>query len=360
MISRASIERWSFLLLLAAVTLAFLWVVQPVVGAILWSVVAAILFAPLNDRLLSAMPGHRNVAAALTLLAVLAVAVIPAVALTTVLVQELAGLYSRIESGALDLDGEFARLQAHLPGWAASLLHRAGLADMATVRAHLAAGVTEGIRSVARGAMIVGQGALGLSVSLGVMLYLSFFLFRDGRAIYRQVEHALPLSPPVSRELIGKFAGIVHATVKTGVVVGIAQGTAGGLIFWLLGLHAPILWGAFMAVLSLLPAVGAALVWFPVAVYMLLSGAVVKGVILLAYGSLVISVVDNILRPHLVGKDTKIPDYVVLATTVGGLELFGFNGFVLGPMSAAMFLAVWQILARTRPPEPEAHPGENP
>jgi predicted PurR-regulated permease PerM len=98
----------------------------------------------------------------------------------------------------------------------------------------------------------------------------------------------------------------------------------------------------------LLPAVGAGLVWMPVAVYLLATGSVVKGIVLIAYGFLVIGLVDNILRPMLVGKDTKLPDYVVLISTLGGIEVFGLNGFVIGPVIAAMFIAVWDIFSQQR------------
>ena len=108
---------------------------------------------------------------------------------------------------------------------------------------------------------------------------------------------------------------------------------------------APLLWAVLMAFLSLLPAIGAALVWAPVAVYFLATGAVWQGVALIAWGVIVIGLVDNILRPVLVGKDTKMPDYVVLFSTVGGMALFGLNGFVIGPVVAAMFLAAWDLFS---------------
>ena len=109
-----------------------------------------------------------------------------------------------------------------------------------------------------------------------------------------------------------------------------------------------MLWAVLMAFLSLLPAIGAALVWLPVAIYFLITGAIWQCVALVAYGLLVIGLVDNLLRPILVGKDARMPDYIVMITTVGGMSVFGINGFVLGPVIAAMFIAVWHIYARTR------------
>jgi predicted PurR-regulated permease PerM len=129
------------------------------------------------------------------------------------------------------------------------------------------------------------------------------------------------------------------------VLVAIAQGALGGLIFWILGVQAPLLWAVVMAFLSLLPAVGAAIVWAPVAVYFLVTGSVWQGVVLIAFGVFVIGLVDNVLRPVLVGKDTKMPDYVVLLSTVGGMALFGLNGFVIGPVIAALFIAAWDLFS---------------
>jgi predicted PurR-regulated permease PerM len=120
----------------------------------------------------------------------------------------------------------------------------------------------------------------------------------------------------------------------------------GGLIFWILGIQGALLWGVVMAIVSLLPAVGAALVWVPVAIYLAAIGDVVQAVILTAFGVVVIGLADNILRPILVGRDTKLPDYIVLLSTLGGLAMFGINGFVMGPLVAALFNAFWGIFIR--------------
>ena len=126
-------------------------------------------------------------------------------------------------------------------------------------------------------------------------------------------------------------------------MVALIQGILGGLAFWFLGVSAAALWAVLMAFLSLLPAVGAALVWLPVAMYFFITGSIWQGLVLIAWGVLVIGLVDNILRPILVGKDTQMPDYVVMITTLGGITVFGINGFILGPAIAAMFIAVWHI-----------------
>ena len=140
---------------------------------------------------------------------------------------------------------------------------------------------------------------------------------RDGDYLSRRIRNAIPLRIEQQRDLFSKFTTVIRATVKGNIVVALVQGALGGLIFWFLGVYAPVLWAVLMAFLSLLPAVGAGLVWLPVAI-LLVTGAVWQGIVLIAFGVLVIGLVDNVLRPVLVGKDTKLPDYVVLIATLGG------------------------------------------
>jgi predicted PurR-regulated permease PerM len=104
-----------------------------------------------------------------------------------------------------------------------------------------------------------------------------------------------------------------------------------------------MLWAVLMAFLSLLPVVGAGLVWFPVAVYFFITGAAWQGLAMVAWGVLVIGLADNLLRPILVGRQARMPDYIVMITTLGGMAVFGINGFVIGPTIAAMFIAVWHL-----------------
>jgi predicted PurR-regulated permease PerM len=185
-------------------------------------------------------------------------------------------------------------------------------------------------------------------VSFGVMLYLLFFLLRDGPQISRLIMRAIPLSEPQKQHLLRKFTTVARATVKGNIAVAAVQGALGGLIFWILGIQGAQLWGVLMAFLSLVPAVGGALVWGPVAIYFLLTGDIGKGSILTGFCVVVIGTVDNVLRPILVGKDTRMPDWVVLISTLGGMALFGINGFVIGPLIAALFIASWDLSTSTR------------
>jgi predicted PurR-regulated permease PerM len=338
-------QRTAFLVFLFAVTLAFGWVLWPYWSAVFWGAVLAILFAPLYRRLLRAT-GHRpNVAALLALLVILALVIVPASLLTAALIREGAGFYELIRSGKLDVGAFLRQIFQALPQWLVALLDRFDLTNTATLQARLAQALTQGSQIIARQAISIGQNTFNFLVSFAVMLYLLFFLLRDGQAVADRIRLAVPLSERNKQRLFRNFVTVTRATVKGNVVVAVVQGTLGGLMFWFLGIHGPLLWGALMAFMSLLPAVGAAIVWAPVAVYLLATGSIWQGVVLIVFGMLVIGLVDNVLRPILVGQDIKMPDYLVLVSTLSGISVFGVDGFVLGPMIAALFLSGWEVLA---------------
>lgn len=343
-----NLEDKSFLLLLIAVSLAFAWILWPFYGAVLWGAIAVILFAPLNHRLLKLMPQRRNLATFTTLLVIVGMVILPAMLIAAFLLQEASDLYERIQSGELDLGRYFQQDLDALPGWVVHLLDRFGLTNLGAVREKLSAGLMSGLQALAAQAFHFGQSTLSFLVGLAVMLYLTFFLLRDGAEVSKHIGKAVPLRAEQRSALFSKFIVVVRAMIKGSIVVAILQGAIGGLIFWGLGIHAPILWAVLMAFLSLLPAVGTGLVWGPVAIFLLMTGAVWQGVILIGCGLFIIGTVDNIVRPILVGKDARMPDYVVLISTLGGLEVFGFNGIVIGPLIAAMFMVAWDIFTASR------------
>jgi predicted PurR-regulated permease PerM len=345
-----TLEDKPFLLLIISISLAFAWILWPFYGAVLWGTVLAIVFAPLYRRLSRSMRQRRNLAALATVVIIVVIVILPSTLITASLVQEASGLYGKFQSGDLNLAGNFQQVVDALPTWVASLLDRFGLTNLAEVQERLSAALVKGSQFLATQALNIGQITLELIVRLFVMLYLLFFLLRDGDDLFRTIKDAIPLRAEQQRAVFSKFANVIRATVKGTIVVAVLQGALGGLIFWFLGIRAALLWAVLMAFLSLLPAVGAALVWLPVAIYFLVTGAVWQGLVLIAYGVLVIGLVDNLLRPILVGSDTKMPDYVVLISTLGGIEIFGMNGIVLGPLIAAMFLVVWDILSASRRP----------
>ncbi|MGN6390115.1 MAG: AI-2E family transporter [Burkholderiaceae bacterium] len=332
-----------FLLLLALVTLAFGAILLPFYGAVFWAAVLAILFAPLQRRLVAATGHRRNVAALLSLLTALVIVILPMALVTTSLLHEGSVIYDRIRSGQIDFGAYFAQAVDMLPHWVSQALDNSGLADLADIRRKLSTGAMEGSQTIARQALTVGQSTFNLAIAFVVMLYLLFFLLRDGPVIARRIREAVPLQASHKRQLFEKFTTVIRATIKGNIVVAAIQGALGGVMFWFLGIPGVLLWGTIMAFLSLLPSIGAALVWGPVALYFLFTGAIWQGVLLVLWGSVVIGLVDNLLRPLLVGKDTQMPDYVVLVSTLGGMALLGLNGFVIGPVVAALFIAAWDL-----------------
>lgn len=331
--------------LLAVATLAFVWLVTPFWGAILWAVIAAVLFDPLNAYLLRTMPRRRNLAALFSLLAIIALVVVPAVLIGGALVGEAKALYARMQSGDVDFDRLFAGLQGQLPDWARDWLGDVGLSDMNGLRAKLSQGLATGFQAVATRVLSVGQGTLGFFLEWSVMLYLTFFLLRDGREIARRIERALPIEGPQRAILVAKFLAVIRATIKGSLIVAVLQGTTGSLTFWILGIPGALFWGVAMGFFSLFPAIGTGLIWVPMSLYLFATGAVWQATSLFACGFFIISSVDNVVRPFLVGHDARMPDYIVLLATLGGFEFMGFNGFVAGPIIAALFLAAWEAFA---------------
>lgn len=342
-----------FLLLLAVVSLAFAAILWPFYAAIFWGVALAILFAPLHRRLLRRMPQRRNLAALATLVLCLVGVILPVALLSISLVQQGSQIYDRLHSGQLNVGLYFEQIMAALPPWASGMLDRMELTSVAALQHKLSTMAVQASQFVASRVFNIGQNTFQFLMSVGIMLYLLFFLLRDGAALAVRLRDAVPLNDEYKHKLSQKFTTVIRATVKGSLVVAAVQGMLGGFIFAVLGIQGAVLWGVLMAFLSLLPAIGSGLIWVPVAIYFFATGAVWQAVTLTAFGVGVMGLVDNILRPLLVGKDTKMPDYVVLISTLGGMSLFGLNGFVMGPVIAALFMSAWDIFA---PPPPGADP----
>lgn len=353
------VEDRTFLALLIVATLAFAWVVSTFFDAIIWAVIAAILFAPMQKWLVTKRPGRPNSMALITLLTLIAIVIVPLIILGTLLLDQAAVLYVGVQSGKIDFARYLETILGALPDWGREVLDRFGFNNVESVRGWLGKELSSSFEAIAGQVLNIGQRTLGFVLSLGVMLYLTFFLLRDGPRLAALVIDAIPLESSHRRGLADKFAAVVRATIKGHMVVAIIQGILGGVIFAALGIGGALIWGVSMAFFSMLPAIGTGLVWIPVSIYLFATGAWIKGVILVLCGVFVIGLVDNALRPVLIGRDTRMPDYVILISTLGGLELFGLSGFVVGPVIAALFIAVWEIFIASRRPgsEPNARTG---
>lgn len=352
---RQAIEQGTFILLLVAVTLAFFLIISSFYGAIFWAIILAMLFMPLHRWFLKKLKNRRNAASLASLTFCVLLAVIPMILIIFAIVQECITFIQALtdaETGKINIAPYIDQIWDKIPQSFKDLMGGFDDEELADLRTKFEQAV--GSTATTVGGMLVGwgQNIFGFGVALCVMLYLLFFMFRDGEELGKMVIDYIPLSASYKKHFSQKFVTVIKATVKGNVVIALIQGGLGGLAFYALGVPGALLWGVLMCILSLLPAVGASLVWIPVAIYFAAWGNEYgKAIFLVLFGSLVIGMIDNVLRPVLVGKDTKLPDYVVLITTLGGLSLVGLNGFVIGPLVAAMFIAAWGLLDREREEE---------
>ena len=332
-----------FFALLIAASLAFLAVLAPFFEPILWATTLAILFQPIQRILLSKLGDRFTLAALCTLLIILITVIVPALFISVAVAREGVALYQAIASGEIDISGPLTWAQSMWP----SLMERGeGLGiNLEEIKQKLSASALQGSQWVASHLFTFGQNTLRFAIMFILMLYLLFFFLRDGKQIINTIIKVLPIGDERERHLLAKFAEVTRATIKGTLVVGMVQGILGGIAFALLGIESAVFWAVVMTLLSILPAVGAAIVWLPAAIYLIANGMLLQGLFLIAFGALVIGMVDNVLRPILVGRDTKMPDYLILLSTLGGLAMIGISGFVLGPVIAAFFLAIWAMFA---------------
>lgn len=346
--NETSLQRKTLLLLLTLVTIAFIWILLPFYGAIFWAVALGILFAPLQRKLVLKLNGRRNLATFSTLGVCTVIAILPVIITTVLLVQEVAMLYKDVESGKINVASYVMQFKDILPPTVQDWLDRLGVGNIDGLSEKISKGALEGSQFFATQVFSFGQSTFELVVSFFIMLYLLYFFIRDGQQMVRMIRNSVPMAEQHKRLLQIKLRRVVRASVKGNLAVAVTQGALGGLIFWLLGIHSSLFWAVLMMFLSLLPAVGAGIVWAPVAVYFLVTGMIWEGVVLALYGVFVIGMVDNVLRPIMVGKDTKMPDFLILISTLGGMAIFGLNGFVIGPLIAALFLSSWGLFGGTR------------
>ena len=192
----------------------------------------------------------------------------------------------------------------------------------------------------------LSEGTFVFFFQLFIMLYAMFFFLTDGPALMKHIMNYAPLSQADRQKMIDVALSVSRATIKGALLIGVIQGTLAGIGFAVVGIEAAVFWGAIMAVLSILPGIGAPLVWVPAVIYLFMSGQVVAGIGLLVWSGGVVGSIDNFLRPVLVGRDTKMPDLLILLSTLGGVALFGASGLVLGPILAALFLTVLAMYSR--------------
>ncbi len=275
---------------------------------------------------------------------ILLVVIVPISLISLAIVKESTQLYAQFQDGELDSEKAVNFVEQQLPRLEA-FLNRYGV-KTAEIENQVKETMINITQFFANTAVSFTQNTINLAIQFFLMLYLLFFFLRDGQKIMRLIVNSLPMGNKREWLIFQQFAVVSRATLKGTLIVAAVQGFLGGLLFWVMGIEAPVLWGVLMTFLSLLPVGGSGLVWGPAAIIFLIQGEILKGIIILAVGSLLIGLVDNLLRPLLVSRETSMPDYLILLTTLGGITWFGLSGFIIGPVIAALFITCWKIMGK--------------
>jgi len=336
-----------FIGLLILVSVGFLWLLSGFFQPIFWAAIVGIMFLPVQHFLERKLGGRTSIAAILTVILIFFTVLLPAMLIASAVVNEAAMIYGMIQRGEIDPGAVLRWLQELSP----PLTERAESIGINVDEwpAKLSAAAITGSQFIGQLALTAGQNIAMFFVMFFLMLYLLFFVLRDGDRMLEAIILALPLGDERERALFAKFAEVSRATIKGTLIIGLVQGFLGGAMFGILGVTGAVFWGVVMVILSVLPLVGASVVWIPVAIFLLVSGAWIKALVLAVFGVVVIGLIDNLLRPLLVGRDTKMPDYIILLSTLGGLSVFGISGFVIGPIIASLFLSVWVMFQEEHP-----------
>lgn len=337
---RTLTERGLLFGLVTLVSLLFLWMIAGFLMPIFFAVVLAILFRPVYESIARQMPGFEALASGITLLIAIAIVALPAYILGSILTAQAIDLY---QTASGDPSALVARALETPP---AQFLASQGV-QVDVLRTDIASAAQAVAASVFGTAAAFTSGTISFAVKLLIAIYLMFFFVKDGPHLIGVASRYFPLPDAQERILLDRFASTVRAVVKGGLIVALAQGFAGGVLFWIAGVPQPALWGAVMAFFALIPLVGPAIVWAPAALLLFLTGDVWQALVVALGGTILVGTIDNILRPLLVGRDTAMPDALVFLSVLGGLSVFGAGGIIAGPVVAALFLSVWGLLGES-------------
>lgn len=331
--------RWWVLLLVTAVLLYLCWrMIQPFLSVILWATVLVILFHPVHKRLKQRIK-QPWLAALVSCLLVILIILVPVGLITLAVINELSNAVQTVQQTADYL------LDPNSPTTGPILNFLGQYIDINHLRSEEF--LVERIRGVS--GQLAGRtlgfigGLVGAIVQTFFVIFTMFYFFRDGDNISRTVRDSLPLDREQADSIMNRTREVIDASVYGVITIAIIQGTLGGLAFWALGLPSAIIWGVVMTFLSMIPMLGAFLVWVPAAIYLALTGNYVKAILLAAWGTLVIGMIDNFLRPKLVGGRTRLHELLIFFSVLGGLNVFGVLGVVLGPVVLAITLSLIDV-----------------
>jgi predicted PurR-regulated permease PerM len=333
--------------LVAALYLCWL-MLQPFFNVLLWAAVLAVVFYPMHRRILERTKKPSVAAACSTLLVILLI-LLPVTFITVAVVRELTGAAAAFQAS----DHTWAR---SAPPWAVWLLDRVGQyvdIDRESARTFIVQRMQTWGTALAASTLVVVGGAVGAIAQTLLVVFTLFYFFRDGERIRHAAYEMVPLQRVQWQDIITRTREVIGATVYGVLAISAIQGVLGTFIFWALGLPSPLLWGVVMFFLSMIPMAGAFLVWVPAAIYLALTGAFVKAGVLVVWGLVVIGSIDNILSPRLVGRRASLHELLIFFAVLGGLQVFGVLGLVLGPVVVAMTLALIEMVRQAGHPPSE-------
>jgi predicted PurR-regulated permease PerM len=338
---------WAALVVALLVGLYLCWqMLLPFLNVLLWALVLVVVFQPVHRRLLRRY-GRPNAAAALSTLLVVVTILGPVSAITVAVIDELRDTAQRLETNPVQLFSFDSPVLGPALRWIDSYVDIERFQSPTFVREHL----EQWTATIANRTIGVVGSAVGIVVQTLLVVFTMFYLFRDGTALRRALEDMLPLEHSQTRDVLARTREVIGATVQGVMVIAMIQGVLGAFIFWALGLPSPLLWGVVMFLLSMIPMAGAFLVWAPAAAFLALTGFYAKALILVAWGVLVVGTIDNVLSPKLVGQRTRLHELLIFFSVLGGLDVFGVLGLVLGPVVVAITLALIEMLRQVnRPP----------
>jgi predicted PurR-regulated permease PerM len=336
--------RATFVLILVLVVSAlFIAVAWPFLKPLLLGAMLAGLCRPFYRWLAALLRGRRSLASFLTIVVLFFVVAGPVSAFLGIVVNQALNVSNQAIPWVQEHFGSAGTFNVH--DWL--VLRFPALADYIPPQEQIvksvgtAAKSTGGFLVAAASRMTAGTATFLLN--LFVMLYAMFFFLRDGVAILEKIFFYMPLSHEDEARMLERLTSVTRATIKGTLLIGLLQGTLAGIGFAVAGIDGAAFWGTIMVLLSIVPGIGAALVWVPAVIYLFVSGQTLAGTLLTIWCAAVVGTIDNVLRPSLVGKDARMPDLLILVGTLGGLFLFGPIGFIVGPIVCGIFLTAWDI-----------------
>lgn len=336
---QSSNVRWWLLLFVTAIALYLCWrMVQPFLGVIAWATVLVILFYPVHKRLVQRVR-NPSLAALISCLLVILIILVPIALITLAVVNELANAVQSMQSAVNYLLDPNSRVTGPILNFLSRFIDVSQLSSEEFLAERLK-GVSGQLAGRTLGFL---GGVAGVIVQMFFVIFTMYYFFKDGENIFRTVRDSLPLDREQAEGIMTRTREVIDASVYGVLTIAIIQGTLGGLAFWVLGLRSALIWGVAMTFLSMVPMLGAFLVWVPAAIYLALTGHYVKAILLALWGTLVIGMIDNFLRPKLVGSRTRLHELLIFFSVLGGLNVFGVLGVVLGPVVLAITLALIDV-----------------